>query len=42
MPILQRKEKSYNFKEVYFSSVTPETAAMRLREAPTEFGGTSF
>ena len=42
MPILSRKEKSYNYKEVYFSPVTPETAAMRLREAPTEYRGTSF
>jgi UDPglucose--hexose-1-phosphate uridylyltransferase len=42
MPIVGRKERSYNFKEVYFSSVTPETAAMRLREAPTEYRGTTF
>jgi UDPglucose--hexose-1-phosphate uridylyltransferase len=42
MPILSSKGKSYNYKEVYFSPVTPETAAMRLREAPTEYRGTSF
>lgn len=42
MPILASKGKSYNYKEVYFSPVTPETAAMRLREAPTEYRGTSF
>ena len=42
MPILSSKGKSYNYKEVYFSPVTPDTAAMRLREAPTEYRGTSF
>jgi len=42
MPILARKEKSYTFKEVYFAPVTPETAAVRLREAPTVNRGTSF
>ncbi|MGA2992182.1 MAG: DUF4931 domain-containing protein [Candidatus Korobacteraceae bacterium] len=42
LPILPKKDKSYTFKEVYFTPVLPETAAMRLREAPTECQGTSF
>ena len=33
LPILARKAKSYSFKEVYFTPVTSETAAARLREA---------
>ena len=33
MPILQSKNKSYTFKEVYYSPVTSETAVARLREA---------
>jgi len=33
MPILQAKNKSYTFKEVYYSPVTSETAVTRLREA---------
>ncbi len=33
LPILARKAKSYTFKEVYFTPVTSETAALRLREA---------
>jgi UDPglucose--hexose-1-phosphate uridylyltransferase len=33
LPILARKAKSYTFKEVYFTPVTSETAAQRLREA---------
>lgn len=33
LPILARKAKSYTFKEVYFTPVTSETAAARLREA---------
>jgi galactose-1-phosphate uridylyltransferase len=37
MPILPNKAKSYTFKEVYFAPVSPETAAARLREAPTDF-----
>jgi UDPglucose--hexose-1-phosphate uridylyltransferase len=33
MPILAAKNKSYTFKEVYYSPVTSETAVGRLREA---------
>lgn len=33
LPIVGSKSKSYTFKEVYFTSLTPETAAQRLREA---------
>lgn len=33
MPIVQAKNKSYTFKEVYYSPVTSETAVARLREA---------
>jgi UDPglucose--hexose-1-phosphate uridylyltransferase len=36
LPILGPKAKSYTFKEVYSSSVSPESAAARLRERPTE------
>ena len=37
MPIiLGAKAKSYSFKEVYASPVSPESAALRLRERPTE------
>jgi UDPglucose--hexose-1-phosphate uridylyltransferase len=36
LPILRGKARSYTFKEVYFSPVTPETAAARLRETPAE------
>ena len=36
MPILQSGHKSYTFKETYRSTVMPEEAAVRLREAPTE------
>ncbi len=36
LPILAAKAKSYTFKEVYYSPVSPETAAKRLREAPVE------
>jgi len=36
LPILASKPKSYSFKEVYYSPVSPETAARRLREAPIE------
>jgi UDPglucose--hexose-1-phosphate uridylyltransferase len=36
LPILASKPKSYTFKEVYYSPVSPETAARRLREAPIE------
>lgn len=33
LPVLPGKAKSYTFKEVYYSPVSPETAARRLREA---------
>ncbi len=33
LPLLPAKAKSYTFKEVYFTPVTPESAAARLREA---------
>lgn len=33
LPILASKSKSYTFKEVYYSPVSPESAARRLREA---------
>jgi UDPglucose--hexose-1-phosphate uridylyltransferase len=36
LPILSAKAKSYTFKEVYYSPVSPETAAKRLREAHIE------
>ncbi len=36
LPILAAKAKSYTFKEVYYSPVSPETAAKRLREAQVE------
>jgi UDPglucose--hexose-1-phosphate uridylyltransferase len=36
MPILPGKAKSYTFKEVYFTPVSSETAAARLREVPVE------
>lgn len=36
MPILAAKAKSYTFKEVYYSPLSSETAAKRLREARAE------
>ena len=33
LPILDKKSKSYTFKEVYFTPVTSETSARRMREA---------
>jgi UDPglucose--hexose-1-phosphate uridylyltransferase len=36
LPILGAKAKSYTFKEVYASQVSPESAAARLRERSTE------
>lgn len=36
LPILGTKSKSYTFKEVYSSPVSPESAAARLRERPAE------
>ncbi len=36
LPILAAKAKSYTFKEVYYSPVSPETAAKRLREAAVD------
>jgi UDPglucose--hexose-1-phosphate uridylyltransferase len=38
LPILAAKAKSYTFKEVYYSPVSPETAAKRLREVPAAVG----
>jgi UDPglucose--hexose-1-phosphate uridylyltransferase len=38
LPIIAAKAKSYTFKEVYYSPVSPETAAKRLREVPAEAG----
>ena len=35
LPITEKRSKSYSIKEVYFSAVSPETAAARLRELPT-------
>jgi UDPglucose--hexose-1-phosphate uridylyltransferase len=37
MPILGSKAKSYTFKEVYYSPLSSETAAKRLREVKIEF-----
>jgi UDPglucose--hexose-1-phosphate uridylyltransferase len=36
MPILASKNKSYTFKEVYYSPVTSETAVQRLKDARIE------
>jgi UDPglucose--hexose-1-phosphate uridylyltransferase len=36
LPILPSKSKSYTFKEVYYSPVSPESAAQRLREAAAD------
>jgi UDPglucose--hexose-1-phosphate uridylyltransferase len=36
LPILTSKLKSYTVKEAYFTPITPETAAARLRETPAE------
>jgi UDPglucose--hexose-1-phosphate uridylyltransferase len=36
MPVLPGKAKSYTYKEVYFTPVTSETAAARLRDAAAE------
>ncbi len=36
LPALGSKAKSYTFKEVYFTPVTPEWAAARLREASAD------
>ena len=36
LPIVPGKIKSYTVKESYFTSITPETAAARLREASPE------
>ena len=38
LPILANKMKSYTVKEVYFTPITPETAASRLREALPDLG----
>src|SRR6185369_2832767 len=37
LPVVASKAKSYTFKEVYYTPVSPEAAAARLREAPTAF-----
>ena len=36
LPVLAGKSKSYTFKEVYYSPLSPETAIRRLREAKIE------
>ena len=36
MPVLASKNKSYTFKEVYYSPVTSETAVQRLKDARIE------
>jgi UDPglucose--hexose-1-phosphate uridylyltransferase len=36
VPIVTSKVKSYTVKEVYFTPVSPETSAARLRSAPAE------
>ncbi len=36
LPILGAKGKSYTFKEVYYSPISAEAAAARLRERPVE------
>ena len=36
MPIIPGKAKSYTFKEVYFTPVSSETAAARLRDIPVD------
>ena len=36
LPVLASKSKSYTFKEVYYSPVSPERAAERLREAAVD------
>jgi UDPglucose--hexose-1-phosphate uridylyltransferase len=33
MPILRAKAKSYTFKEVYYSPISSETSAKRLRDS---------
>jgi len=34
LPITEKKSKSYSIKEVYYSSVSPEEAAARLKDIP--------
>lgn len=36
LPVIASKARSYTFKEVYYSPVSPETAAKQLREARIE------
>ena len=36
LPIVPSRAKSYTFKETYYTDVTPETAAARLRDASPE------
>lgn len=35
LPITEKRSKSYSIKEVYFSAVSPEAAAARLKDLPT-------
>lgn len=35
LPITEKRSKSYSIKEVYYSSISPEAAAARLKEMPT-------
>jgi UDPglucose--hexose-1-phosphate uridylyltransferase len=42
LPVLSTASKSYSVKEVYVTPLTPESAAARLREAPTEARVTAF
>ena len=35
LPITEKRSKSYSIKEVYYCSVSPETAAARLKDLPT-------
>ena len=42
LPVLSTASKSYSAKEVYMTQVASESAAARLREAPTEVRVTAF
>jgi UDPglucose--hexose-1-phosphate uridylyltransferase len=37
LPLVAARAKSYTFKEVYYTALSPESAAARLREAPAEY-----
>lgn len=41
LPILPGRSKSYSFKEAYYTPITSESAAARLREAPAEYTATT-